>query len=258
MIHKLAVIDKQAEIDEDVEIGAFSVIGSGVKIAKGTIIKSHVTIDGITTIGKNNMIYAHAALGGDPQDLKYNNEPTILEIGDFNRIREYATIHRGTAQDQGITKIGNHNLIMVSTHIAHDCQLGNHVIMSNNASLAGHVKVDDWAVLSGFSLFHQFCHIGAHSFIGMGAAVAKDIPPYLISDGHPAIARGVNINGLKRREGFNPETIKMIREVYKILYLRKHSFIEAKKLIAKLAPDNPYIQAFSEFLENSQRGIIKN
>ncbi len=257
MIHPSAVIDASAKIAEDVDIGAFSVIGANVTIGKGCKIKSHVIIEGETDIGEDNQIYSYAAIGGDPQDLKYKGEITRLEIGNRNRIREYATIHRGTVDDHSLTKIGNDNLLMAYTHVAHDCQLGDHVIMANGVSLAGHVHLDDWAILGGFSMVHQFCKIGAHCFTGISTLITKDIPPYIIANGNPASPRGINKGGLMRREGFNKENVRTIQEAFKILYLREHSLQSAKQQIKKLAETEPLIVPIVTFLEQSTRSIIR-
>lgn len=257
MIHPTAIIDPNTKIDQSVEIGAFSVIGANVTILKNCKIASHVVIEGETLIGEDNHIYSYAAIGGDPQDLKYNGEQTRLEIGNHNRIREYATIHRGTIDDHSVTKIGNHNLLMAYTHVAHDCQLGNHVIMANNCSLAGHVHLHDWAILGGFSLVHQFCQIGSHCFTGISTLITKDIPPYIIANGNPAVPRGINKGGLIRREGFNKDNIKVIQQAFKILYLRGHTLTEAKSQIAELAEIEPKITTLLDFLEKSNRSIIR-
>ena len=256
MIHPSAVIDDDCEIAEGVRIGPFSVIGAGVKIGKGTSVASHVVIQGKTTIGKENRIFQFSSIGEIPQDKKYSGEETLLQIGDRNTIREYATIHRGTAQDQGVTSIGNDNLLMAYTHVAHDCMLKDHIIMSNGASLAGHVVIDDYATLSGFTLVHQFCSIGAHSFTAMGTAVNRDIPPYLLVAGSPAVPRGVNSEGLKR-SGFDAESVRLIKDAYKLLYHSGLKLGEAAAQIAELAADSPQLAVMAGFLQNSRRSIVR-
>ena len=196
MIHDTAIISELAIIGSDVSVGAYSVIGGEVEIRDGTIIDNHVVINGSTIIGRNNHIYSYSAIGGDPQDKKYNNEPTSLIIGDNNTIREYCTINRGTIQDKGKTVIGNNNWIMAYVHIAHDCVVGNNIVFANNATLAGHVLVGDWVIFAGFTGAHQFSRIGAHSFIGMNTLTTKDIPAYVMAEGQPIKPRGVNVEGL--------------------------------------------------------------
>ncbi|MBG7601495.1 MAG: acyl-ACP--UDP-N-acetylglucosamine O-acyltransferase [Gammaproteobacteria bacterium] len=256
MIHPSAVIDADCEIAEGVTIGPFSVIGAGVKIGRGTSVASHVVIQGKTTIGEENTIFQFSSIGEIPQDKKYSGEETLLTIGDRNIIREYATIHRGTAQDQGLTSIGNDNLLMAYTHVAHDCMLEDHIIMSNGASLAGHVDIGDYAILSGFTLVHQFCHIGAHSFSAMGTAINRDVPPYLLVSGSPAVPRGVNSEGLKR-SGFDAETVRLIKDAYKLLYHSGLKLGEAAEQIAGLAGGFPQLAVMAEFLENSRRSIVR-
>ena len=256
MIHPSAVIDADCEIAEGVSIGPFSVIGAGVKIGRGTSVASHVVIQGKTTIGEENRIFQFSSIGEIPQDKKYSGEDTLLRIGDRNTIREYATIHRGTAQDQGITSIGNDNLLMAYTHVAHDCMLKDHIVMSNGASLAGHVDIDDYAILSGFTLVHQFCSIGAHCFTAMGTAINRDVPPYLLVSGSPAVPRGVNSEGLKR-SGFDAETVRLIKDAYKLLYHSGLKLGEAAEQIAGLAGDSPQLAVMADFLENSRRSIVR-
>ena len=199
MIHATAIVDPKAEIAPDVEIGAYSVIGPDVRIGSGTRIGAHVVIQGPTTIGRNNRIFHFCSLGEEPQDKKYAGEPTTLEIGDGNTIREYCTFNRGTIQDAGATRIGNDNWVMAYVHIAHDCQIGNNTIFANNSSLAGHVVVHDYAILGGFTLIHQFCKIGSHVITAVGSVVFKDIPPYVTAAGYDAKPHGINSEGLKRR-----------------------------------------------------------
>src|SRR5690606_19495630 len=216
-IHPTAIIDPKAELDSSVEVGAFTTIGPDVRIASGTTIGNHVVINGPTTIGQNNRIFHFSSLGEAPQDKKYNDEPTRLEIGDGNTIREFCTFNRGTVQDKGVTRIGNDNWIMAYVHIAHDCDVGSHTILANNSSLAGHVDMHDYAILGGFTLVHQFCKIGAHVITAVGSVVFKDIPPYVTAAGYDAKPHGINAEGLKRR-GFSAETMTQIKRAYKTLY----------------------------------------
>ncbi len=254
MIHPSAIIDADCDIADGVSIGPFSVIGAGVKIGRGTSVASHVVIQGNTAIGEDNRIFQFSSIGEIPQDMKYSGEDTLLRIGDRNTIREYATLHRGTAQDQGITSIGNDNLLMAYTHVAHDCMLKDHIIMSNGSSLAGHVDIDDYAILSGFTLVHQFCAIGAHSFSAMGTAINRDVPPYLLVSGSPATPRGVNSEGLKRR-GFDAVTVRLIKDAYKLLYNSGLKLDEAIEQITEL--NSPQLAMMVDFLQNSRRSIVR-
>jgi UDP-N-acetylglucosamine acyltransferase len=255
-IHSTAIIDPSASIGEGVTIGAYSVIGADVEIGANTWIGPHVVINGPTRIGRDNKIYQFASIGEAPQDLKYDGEPTRLEIGDRNTIRECVTINRGTVSGGGLTKVGSDNLLMAYIHIAHDCRIGNHVIFSNNASLAGHAQVGDYVILSGFTLVHQFCSIGDYAFTGMGSAIAKDVPPYLMISGNPAAPHGLNKVGLKRR-GFTEEQVRNLTRVYKLLYRQGLSLDEAKQQIAEMAKTNEEVVRFAEFLRNSKRSIIR-
>ncbi len=256
MIHSTAIIDASASIASDVEIGPYSIIGADVEIDSGTWIGSHVVINGPTTIGKHNKIFQFASLGEMPQDKKYNGEPTRLEIGDENVIREYVTINRGTVQDGGLTKVGNDNWIMAYVHIAHDCVVGSHTIMANSTSLAGHVVIADHVITGGFSLIYQFCSLGAYSFTGFGAHVNKDIPPYVTVAGQMAKPCGINSEGL-RRHNFSAEAISVIKKAYKLLYRSSLSLDEASKKIAELAQDNQVLSPMLDFIAKSQRGIIR-
>lgn len=251
-----AVVDSQAELDEGVSVGPYAIIGANVKIAKDTCIGPHAVIKGITKIGSNNRIFQFASIGDDPQDQKYKGEITKLEIGDGNTIREFVTINRGTIQDTGITRIGNNNLFMAYTHVAHDCQIGNHVIMANAASLGGHVHIDDWAILGGFTIVHQFCHIGPHSFCAMGSVLTKDVPPYVTVGGHPAQARGINAEGLRRRN-FSSETIQFIRRAYRLLYLSGMRLEEAVAAIEKISDICPEVSIMAQFAAVSVRSITR-
>ena len=255
-IHPSAIIDPKAELDSSVEVGAYSVIGADVKVDENTKIGSHVVLKGPTTIGKNNQIFQFSSLGEAPQDKKYAGEPTTLEIGDNNTIREFCTFNRGTIQDKGVTKIGNDNWIMAYVHIAHDCTIGNHTIMANNSSLAGHVDIHDYAILGGFTLIHQFCKVGAHVITAVNSVVFKDIPPYVTASGYDANPHGINAEGLKRR-GFSPETIMQIKRAYKVLYRNSLTLEEAKLELAEMQKKCKEINLLSEFLTNSNRGIIR-
>lgn len=254
-IHPTAIIDPSAKIADGVSIGAYSVIGADVVIGEGSIIGPHVVINGPTTIGKENKIHQFASIGDAPQDLKYDGEPTRLEIGDRNTIRECVTINRGTPGGGGVTSVGSDNLLMAYIHIAHDCHVGNGVIFSNNTSLAGHVTVGDKVILSGFTLVHQFCSIGDYAFTGMGSAIAKDVPPYLMVSGNPAAPHGLNKVGLKRR-GFSDEQIRSLTQCYKLLYRKGLSLDEAKQQIRAMADDDA-VKRFADFLDKSERSIIR-
>lgn len=255
-IHPTAIVDSSAEIDSSVEIGAFSVIGPQVKIDAGTRIASHVVINGPSIIGKNNQIFQFSSLGEAPQDKKYKGEPTLLEIGDNNTIREFCTFNRGTVQDKGTTKIGNDNWIMAYVHIAHDCDIGNNTIFANNSSLAGHVDVHDYAILGGFTLIHQFCKIGSHVITAVGSVVFKDIPPYVTAAGYDAKPHGINAEGLKRR-GYSAESILQIKRAYKALYRNGLTLDEAKIELATMQNTTPEIGLLTDFLNVSTRGIVR-
>lgn len=256
MIDARAVVDPAAELDVDVEIGPFAVIGAGVRIGKGTRVGPHVVIRGATDIGCDNRIFQFASIGEDPQDKKYGGEDTRLEIGDGNRIREFATIHRGTVQDKGLTSIGSDNLLMAYTHVAHDCRIGNHAILANAASLGGHVHVGDWAILGGFSMVHQFCRVGEYCFAGMGSAISKDVPPYFLVGGQPARPHGINSEGLRRRD-FSPTQLATIKRAYKLLYSSGLSLANASREIGLLAAEHAELQVMVEFLAASERSIVR-
>jgi len=256
MIHKSVIISETAKISDNVEIGPFSIIGDHVEIGEGTRINSHVVINGPTIIGSENHIYQFASIGDDPQDKKYRGEPTRLKIGNRNTIREYCTISRGTTQDKSLTTIGDDNWIMAYVHIAHDCQVGNNIIFANSATLAGHVHVGDWAIFAGFTGAHQFCHIGAHSFIGMNSLTNKDIPAYTMASGQPVTPRGVNTEGLKRRN-FSTEEINNIKNAYRILYRSELTLAQAISELEKLVENQPELLIFLESLKQSDRGIIR-
>lgn len=262
-IHTTALVDSKAELASDVEIGPYSVIGPHVKIGAGSKVGSHTVIEGHTTIGIENNFAHFASIGGAPQDMKYRGEPTQLMIGDRNTVREFTTIHTGTAQDEGITRLGSDNWIMSYVHIAHDCQIGNHTIFSSNAQIAGHVHVDDWAIMGGMSGVHQFVRVGQHAMLGGGSILVQDIPPFVIAAGDKAGPHGINVEGLKRR-GFSTETITALRQAYKSLYKDGLSFEDAKveiqKMVAAHAADAAAAEKltqFHDFIAASTRGIIR-
>lgn len=256
LIDSRAVIEPGAELDEGVSVGPFSVIGAGVRIGKGTTIGPHVVVKGPTTIGCDNRVYQFASVGEDPQDKKYAGEPTSLEIGDRNVIRECATLHRGTVQDQGITRIGSDNLLMAYIHVAHDCVIGDNVILANGASLGGHVHIGDWAILGGFTMVHQFGRVGAHSFCGMGSAVNMDLPPFVTVSGQPAKPHGINSEGLRRR-GFSDDEIRQVKRAYKLIYKSKLRLEEAREAIGAMLEETPALQTLFDFLGASGRGILR-
>ena len=255
-IHPSSVIEEGAIIGPGVRIGPFCVIGPNVEIGEGTVLNSHIVINGHTRIGKENEIYQFASIGEVNQDLKYAKEETRVVIGDRNRIRESVTIHRGTAQGGGVTVVGSDNLLMVNTHIAHDCQIGNRCIFANNATLAGHVTVDDFAIIGGMTAVHQWCTIGAHVMVGGCSGVAQDVPPYVIAQGNHATPFGINIEGLKRR-GFTKEALHAIRNAYKLLYRSGKTLDEVKPEIEALAKTHPEVQPFYDFFARSTRGLIR-
>lgn len=259
-IHPTAIVDPAAELDDAVEVGAYSIIGPNVKIGARTRIGPHVVIDGHTTIGCDNRFFQFSSIGGAPQDKKYAGEPTRLEIGDRNLIREFCTFNLGTVQDAGVTRMGNDNWIMAYVHLAHDVQVGNHTIFANNAALAGHVHVEDWVILGGFSNVHQFCKIGAHAMLGMSTSLTQDVPPFVILNGNPATAHGINVEGLKRR-GFTREQIADIRNAYKLIYKSGLTLEQAKAALATAeanAPDSAaYLRLMRQFLDSTSRGIVR-
>lgn len=256
MIHPTAVIDPSAKLADSVEVGAYSIIGADVEIGEKTWVGPHVVIQGPTKIGAENKLFQFSSIGEIPQDKKFHGEVSYLEIGDRNTIREFATINRGTDDGGSTTRIGNDNWLMAYIHIAHDCQIGNNTIFANNASLAGHVTIEDFVILGGFTLVHQFCKIGQHAFCGMGSAISKDVLPYIMVNGSPAHAHGLNSEGIKRK-GFSKEALKALREAYKIIY-RSHNTVEvAKDKIKSLADKFPEVQNMLTFLQQSERGILR-
>lgn len=256
MIHSTAIIHPTAELADDVSVGPFTLVGAGVQIDAGSIIGSHVVIKGPTHIGKDNRIFQFSSIGEDTQDMKYRGEPTRLEIGDRNIIREYCTIHRGTVQDKSLTKLGNDNLLMAYTHVAHDCLVGSHVIMANAASIAGHVLVEDFAILGGFTLVHQFCKIGQYSFSAMGSIISRDIPPYVLVGGQPTKPHGINAVGLDR-QGFGQEAIRQVKKAYKIVYKSGLKLEDAILALEEMAEETPEVKCLVNFLKQTQRSILR-
>jgi UDP-N-acetylglucosamine acyltransferase len=255
-IHPTAVIAADAELGDGVEVGAYTVIGPGVVIGANTRIGPHALIQGPTRIGADNQIFQFASVGSAPQDKKYKGEPTRLEIGDRNVVRECVTLNRGTTKDQGVTVIGSDNLFMAYAHVAHDCLVGSNCVLANSATLGGHVHLGDWAIMGGFSGVHQFCKVGAHAFIANNAAVTRDVPPYVMAVGQPAAAHSVNAEGLKRR-GFTPEQIRNLRSAFRLLYRSGLKLSDAAAQLAALAEEQPEVRAIVEFLPLSTRSIVR-
>lgn len=256
MIDGRAVIDASAELSTDVTVGPFAVIGPDVVIGPGCTIGPHAVIMGPTTLGSNNHIYQFASIGDAPQDKKYAGEPTRLEIGDDNTIREFVTINRGTVQDQGVTRVGNDNWIMAYVHIAHDCQIGNHTIFANNASLAGHVHIHDYVILGGFTLVHQFCSIGTHAITAFGSGISMDVPPYITVGGSPARAYSINSEGL-RRHGFSEQARRTLKQAYRVLYRENLPLQDALVRLREMRAECAELDVLVEFLEHQQRGIVR-
>jgi len=256
MIHPSAIVDPKARLDTSVSVAAYSVIGADVEIGSGTSIGSHVVIEGPARIGRDNHFFPFSSVGAAPQDKKYAGEATALEIGDRNVIREFCTLNRGTVQDAGATRLGSDNWIMAYVHLAHDCQVGNNTIFANNAQLAGHVHVGDFAILGGFTVVHQFVHIGAHALTAMGTILLRDLPPYVTAAGNTAQPHGINSEGLRRR-GFSPETIAAIKAAYKLLYKSGLSLEQARAELAARAEISPELAPLAVFLSRPGRGIIR-
>lgn len=259
-IHDTAIVAPGARLADGVSVGPYSVIGEYVAIGAGSVVGPHCVIDGHTTIGENNTFYRFCSIGGIPQDKKYQGEPTRLEIGNGNTIREYVTINTGTAQDVGVTRLGDDNWIMAYVHIAHDCQVGSHTVIANAVQLAGHIHIDDWAIVGGLSASHQFVRIGAHTMIGGTSTIRQDVPPYVIGAGDPFRPVGINSEGLSRR-GFEPDVIAALKEAYKILYRRQLSVEQAVEQIKALQQSQPAahgaLQVMVDFLDASTRGIVR-
>src|SRR5512141_103134 len=255
-IHPTALVDAKAELAPDVEVGAYSIVGSHVRVGAGTVIGPHVVLTGRTSVGKRNRLFQFTSLGEIPQDRKYGGEPTTTTIGDDNVFREFITINAGTAQDRGDTAIGDGNLFLAYTHVAHDCVVGNWTTFSNNAQIAGHVHIGDWVVMGAYSGVHQFCRVGAHAMVAAGAIVLQDVPPFVTAAGYPAKPAGTNNEGLRRR-GFSTTDIAAVRRAYKTLYRAGHSLEQAREEIVRASADTPLLGALATFLETSGRGIVR-
>ncbi|WP_159913765.1 acyl-ACP--UDP-N-acetylglucosamine O-acyltransferase [Pantoea sp. 18069] len=259
-IHSTALVDPAAQLDALVTVGPYAVIGPDVRIGAGTTVGAHCVIEGHTTIGRENHIFQFASLGAQPQDKKYAGEPTRLVIGDRNTIREFCTFNTGTVQDQGLTQVGSDNWIMAYVHIAHDCVVGNHTVLANNATLAGHVKVGDHAILGGLTGVHQFTQIGAHVMAGFASHISQDVPPFMLVDGNPLSVRGFNLEGLRRR-GFSPQRLAAVKQMHKLLYRQGLTLEAARQAIAELKSQNPEavadIDAVSAFIAGSKRGLAR-
>ena len=255
-IHPTALVAPEAELGEDVEVGAYAIVGAGVVVGANTRIGAHAVLEGPARLGADNQISPFASVGSAPQDKKYKGEPTRLEIGDRNVIREFVTLNRGTTKDEGVTRIGDDNLFMAYAHVAHDCRVGSQCVLANNATLGGHVHVDDWVIMGGLSAVHQFCKVGAHAFIANNAAVTRDVPPYIMAVGQPAAAHSVNSEGLKRR-GFTPEQIRNLRNAFRLLYRSGLKLADATAQLAAIAEEQPEVRAIVEFLPRSTRSIVR-
>jgi UDP-N-acetylglucosamine acyltransferase len=259
-VHPSALIDARAELADDVDVGPYAIIGPQVRIGAGTSIGAHAVISGRTTIGCDNRIFAHAAIGGIPQDKKYAGEDTALEIGDGNTIREFCTFNTGTAQGGGVTRVGSDNWVMAYAHVAHDCRIGDHCVIANAVTLAGHVEIGDWVILGGLSGIHQFVRVGSHAMAGGGTVLLQDLPPFVICNGNPAGAHGLNSEGLKRR-GFAPEAIATLRRAYKAIYKEGLTAAQACERIARIAEEAPAfaaeLVALANFVRTSTRGIVR-
>jgi len=259
-IHPTAIVDPAAELAGDVAVAAYALVGAGVQVGPGTTIGAHCVLEGPMRIGRDNRIFAHAALGGAPQDMKYRGEPTALEIGDRNTIREFCTFNRGTVQDDGVTRVGDDNWVMAYVHVAHDCRVGSRTILANNATLAGHVHVGDWAIVGGLSGVHQFTRIGAHAMIGFQSHVSQDVPPFMTVSGHPLAVHGFNAEGLRRR-GFSRERIALVKQLHRLLYRDGLALEAAKAAIAGLRGTvdggDADIALLLDFLAAATRGIVR-
>jgi UDP-N-acetylglucosamine acyltransferase len=261
LIHPTAVVDASAELASSVAVGPYAVIGAGVRIDEGTTVAAHCLLQGPCTIGRDNVIHGHASLGGAPQDMKYRDEPTQLVIGHRNTIREFCTFNRGTVQDQAVTRVGDDNWIMAYVHLAHDVQVGNHTILANNATLAGHVSVGDWAIVGGLTGVHQFCKVGAHAMTGFQSHVSQDVPPFMMVSGNPLAVHGFNVEGLRRR-GFSRERIAQIKQIHRLLYRDGLTLEAAQQAIAALKGavaegGDADVDQMLAFLAVSKRGIAR-
>lgn len=255
-IHPTAIVEPGAELGSNVKVGPYSVIGSDVKIGDGTSIAAHVVVEGDTTLGENNQIFSFTAIGGEPQSVSYKGEPTKTRIGDGNVFRENITVNRGTLDDEGITSIGSDNLFMAYVHIAHDCRLGSGLLFSNNASLAGHVRVNDHVVLAGYTLVHQFVRIGEHSFCGVNTYCTLDIPPYMLVAGNKAITHGINVRGMRAR-GIDKDALLELKRAYKTIYRSGHTMAHAIEELEANKPSSPQVKNLVEFIKASSRGVIR-
>ncbi len=255
-IHETAIVSPAAKLHASVVVGPYSIVEDDVEIGADTVIGPHCVIKGPTTIGTRNRIYQFASVGEDPQDKKYAGENTRLIIGNGNTIREYCTLNRGTAQDQGVTRVGDNNWLMAYVHVAHDCEIGNEAVFANNVTLAGHVTVGDFVIFGGFSGVHQFCRVGAHAFIANNCAVTRDVPPYLMAAGQPAVPRGINSEGLKRR-GFDAAQIRNIKEAFRLMYRSGLRLEEARDRIAAVVAEQDELAIFASFIEASERSFIR-
>jgi UDP-N-acetylglucosamine acyltransferase len=259
-IHPTAIVERGAELDDGVDVGPYTIVREHVRIGAGTTIGPHCVIEGHTTIGRNNRVFQFCSIGAVPQDKKYAGEPTELQIGDRNEIREFCTFNLGTAQDAGVTRLGDDNWVMAYVHLAHDVQVGSHTVLANNATLAGHVHVGDWVTVGGLTGVHQFVKIGAHAFLGFASAVTQDVPPYMMVDGNPLAVRGFNVEGLRRR-GFGPERLAAVKQMHRLLYRNGLTFDVARQSITALAAEMPEAEAditmMSEFLDGTTRGIAR-
>jgi UDP-N-acetylglucosamine acyltransferase len=251
-----ALVSPQAQLAEDVEVGAFAVIGPDVVLGSGCVIAPHAVVNGPTTMGANNRVFQFASIGDAPQDKKYKGEPTRLEVGDRNTFREYVTVNRGTVTGHGVTRIGSDNLLLAYSHVGHDCILGNNIVLSNLAMLGGHTELGDWVIFSGYAGAHQFTKIGAHAFIGNNTAVTRDVPPYVLATGNPAEPRAVNSEGLKRR-GFSEEQIRAIRNAYRVLYRSDLKLEDAVKELTTMAAEHDVLVPFVEFIGRSTRSLVR-
>lgn len=255
-IHATAIVAPDAVLGEDVEIGPYCVIGPGVEIGVRTRVGAHATIHCHTSVGADNVIHAFASIGDAPQDKKYQGEPTRLEIGDRNVIREFVTLNRGTTKDRGVTTIGNDNLFMSYSHVAHDCIVGNQCVLANCSTLGGHVVLGDWVIMGGFAGVHQFCKVGAHAFLANNAAVTRDVPPYVMAVGGPAKPHSINAEGLKRR-GFSPQQIRNLRNAYRTLYRSGLRLEDAVERLVEAARDQPEVQLLVDFIPQSTRSLVR-
>ncbi|HEY1373250.1 MAG TPA: acyl-ACP--UDP-N-acetylglucosamine O-acyltransferase [Candidatus Binatia bacterium] len=255
-IHPTAIVDSRAELDREVEVGPYSIIGPGVKIGRGTRVKAHVVIEGNTTIGQENVIFQFATVGSIPQDLKYKGEDSGLVIGDRNTIREFVSLNPGTAGGGMVTRVGSHNLLMMYCHIAHDCILGDHNVIANGATLGGHVTLEDFVIAGGLTGIHQFVKIGTSALLGAGSMVSKDVPPYCNATGDRAKLKGLNVEGMRRR-GFSKEQIEGVRKAYRIIFQSGLTVKAAVKKVRKDLPGSPEVERIAAFVEGSQRGICR-